>query len=89
MGKDTPSSDDLGRRRNAERRQYIRENHPDRGGDSDAFIAGLRKRSSSPAQSEPSLAFYRRPRGLRRIRLFATTLVHRTIRRPKPQPRVR
>ena len=40
----------------AERRAFIRDHHPDRGGDPDEFIAGLRRLADSP--SEPSVPVY-------------------------------
>jgi hypothetical protein len=57
----------------AERRAFIRDHHPDRGGDSDEFIAGLRRLADSP--NDPAVPVYayrsRRmspTRWLRRIR---------------------
>jgi len=35
------------------RRQFIREHHPDRGGDTSAFITGLRSFTSEPRQPGP------------------------------------
>lgn len=35
------------------RRQFIREHHPDRGGDAAAFIAGLRSLTSESDQASP------------------------------------
>jgi len=35
------------------RREFIRENHPDRGGDPAAFITGLRSLTSDPRQPAP------------------------------------
>jgi hypothetical protein len=35
------------------RRQFIRTHHPDRGGDADAFIAGMRAFSAEQAPGEP------------------------------------
>lgn len=90
MDVSTNPPDDLGDQRRTERRQFIRDHHPDRGGDPEEFIAGLRKRSGPRASlGQPPVVFHRRPRGTRRLRLMATHLIHRTIRRPKQKPRVR
>ena len=35
------------------RRQFIRDNHPDRGGDTSAFITGLRSFTSEPCEPGP------------------------------------
>ncbi len=77
-------------RRKAERRTFIRDHHPDRGGDAETFIAGLDHRSGISRFGEhASVVFRRRPRGTRRAVLLAKQLAYRTIRRPKPKPRVR
>ncbi len=90
MDESTSPQDDLREQRKTERRKFIRDHHPDRGGDPEAFIAGLRKWAGpQPPLGQPPVVFHRRPRGTRRLRLMATDLIHRTIRRPTQKPRVR
>ncbi len=73
-----------------ERRRFIRDHHPDRGGDSEAFIVGLRQHGSTANGGQsPRVVFYRRPRGVRRLVVAARHLINRTLRHPKPHPRVR
>ncbi len=84
MNEFTVRANDLVDSRKSERRKFIRDHHPDRGGDPEAFIAGLRQRSAAqPGVGEPRVVFRRRPRRTRRLRLTATSLIHRFIRRPK------
>jgi hypothetical protein len=61
---------DATQRRNA-RRQFIRDNHPDRGGDASVFVAGLARFSSISVSTEPPVTFYRRPQGIGRLRPLA------------------
>ena len=73
--------------RRAARRTFISTHHPDRGGDSDAFIEGLRRLSDTGTHPAP-VTFYRRPRGLRRLVRPSRRLVRFLTRSPTP-PRVR
>jgi|GEM_PF-4277514 len=43
-------------------RRFVLAHHPDRGGDPEAFVAGLRAWRPEPATG--GVCFYRRPRGL-------------------------
>ncbi|MDQ6649622.1 MAG: hypothetical protein M3Z02_05835 [Actinomycetota bacterium] len=51
-------------------RAFVRDNHPDRGGDPEAFQAGLAAfgRQPVPAGSTGNLVFHRRRRGLAVVR---------------------
>ena len=46
----------------AERRAFIRDHHPDRGGDPDEFIAGLHRLAYSPNDPAVPVYAYRRRR---------------------------
>ncbi len=90
MGDSTSQPNDPSVQRRTERSKYIRDHHPDRGGDPEAFIIGLRKRfGARPPVGQPPVVFHQRPGGTRHLRLMATHLIHRTNRRPKQKPRVR
>jgi hypothetical protein len=69
------------------RRQFIRENHPDRGGDTSAFITGLRSLTSEPRQPGPlpRVIVVRRRSWAARLASTAT----RRVRGQKKPPRVR
>ena len=82
-------------------RQWVRENHPDRGGDPDAFAAGLARhrraverattgRAPAAATGSPAagLSFHRRPRGVRGL-LHTAGAALRRRRRRRTHPRVR
>jgi len=82
--------DDPGESLRRERRRFIRDHHPDRGGDPEAFIVGLQQRGiTANGGPSPRVVFYRRPRGVRRVVVATKHLIHRTLRHPKPHPRVR
>lgn len=69
------------------RRAFIRDHHPDRGGDPDAFIAGLRslgQERSRGSEPPPRITFVRRRPWLARK---ATAVVRRLRHEPRP-PRV-
>lgn len=69
------------------RREFVRANHPDRGGDPDVFISGLR---SFDAEREPGLPLP--PVVVVRRRLWLVRLVSAVIARLHPEtraPRVR
>jgi hypothetical protein len=66
------------------RREFIRENHPDRGGDPAAFITGLRSFSSDPAPL-PRVIVVRRRSWVARLASAAT----RRARGEQNAPRVR
>jgi hypothetical protein len=55
----------------AERRAFIRDHHPDRGGDPDEFIAGLRRLAGSP--NDPAVPVY----AYRSRRMSPTRWLHR------------
>ena len=72
-----------------QRRRFVREHHPDRGGDPEVFVAGMRRLSRPSGEPGRSpVVFYRRPRGLRRLSPVASRLT-RLVRRTSVPPRVR
>jgi hypothetical protein len=81
----TTSADAAARER---RRAFIRQQHPDRGGDPGAFIAGLRALDAQGEQASepppPVIVVRRRPWPVRR----ASAVVRRLRYGPRP-PRVR
>ncbi|RZS43638.1 hypothetical protein EV193_102619 [Herbihabitans rhizosphaerae] len=49
-------------------RAFVKAHHPDRGGDPDAFVAGIQElKASPPPTTDPPVVVVRRPRGVRRI----------------------
>lgn len=67
----------------AEYRRFVREHHPDVGGDPEAFEAGLRRFRERARSVDAPLVFVTRERGLRRLwSVFATR------RRRRRHPRV-
>jgi hypothetical protein len=66
------------------RREFIREHHPDRGGDPEAFISGLRSFTSDPGPLPRVIVVHRRS-WLARL----TSAVARWARHEKNPPRVR
>ena len=65
--------------RRRERREWIRDHHPDRGGDPQVFAEGLRARGGDPARVRPEV---RRTRRIRRaLRKFRKVLKRRLFRR--------
>jgi hypothetical protein len=66
------------------RRAFVREHHPDRGGDSTAFIEGLARFAQDRQLGEPEIVIYRR----RRFRV-AGTLTWRVFGRRRHAARVR
>ncbi|WP_018502083.1 hypothetical protein [Parafrankia discariae] len=65
------SSDPGAARSRAARRRFILDNHPDRGGDPEAFQAGLRAFTTTDTTRAGAVTFYRRrgPFGRARARL--------------------
>lgn len=61
----------------AEWRRFVRDHHPDRGGDPEVFAAGLaayrsgRHPLQAAEQTEQFITMHRSPRGLRRVRRWA------------------
>jgi len=67
------------------RREFIRAHHPDRGGDPDAFVFGLRSLDTDPPEPLPRVVVVRR-------RAWLARLVSTVITRLRPDsraPRVR
>ncbi|WP_322778351.1 hypothetical protein [Frankia sp. Cas4] len=84
--------------RRAEVRRFIRENHPDRGGDPDVFMAGLglRRPELSPRTAGGGVTAYHRRAGLaivahwvRQQWVHRVHRVHRCWRTSRRPPRVR
>jgi hypothetical protein len=76
-------AEEAGRRR----REFIRAHHPDRGGDAESFIAGLRAIDSGQAPPDPSPRVVVVPHRPWPIRLAAAAV--RRLRRDSKPPRVR
>lgn len=74
---------DIGRRR----RQFVREHHPDLGGDPDVFIAGLRALEAEQAPRTPParVVVIRRQKWPARL----VTAARRRLHRGRTSPRVR
>lgn len=66
-------------------RRFVLAHHPDRGGDSVVFIAGLTAMRSRPAAMGGPVIGYRRRRGL--AALLGPYLAHRAARRRAPRVR--
>jgi hypothetical protein len=80
-------SEDGAREAARRRREFIRENHPDRGGDAESFIAGLRAMEAGQAPEDPLPRVMVVPRQ-RWPRKLAAAAVRRLRHESKP-PRVR
>jgi hypothetical protein len=76
-------AEETGRRR----REFIREHHPDRGGDAESFIAGLRAIEDEQAAEDPPLRVVVVPHQSWPAKL-ATAAVRR-LRHDRKPPRVR
>ena len=72
--------------RRARRREFIRTHHPDRGGDSDAFIAGLAEFDVTPLGLNAPPRVFVVPK--RRLPILVADWVTRPLRKRRQPPRV-
>ncbi len=82
-GSDVGIAEDWAEETRRRRKEFIRAHHPDRGGDIDTFIAGLRvlDAGQAPAESPPRVVIVRRRPWLNRL---ATAGVRRLRHGRKP-----